>query len=97
MLVGNSVGLGAATVAVGVGATIVGVAVGSAAVGKGEDVAVMLASETRTDSVEADVEVEIGAAVFSLAVSGVVVMHPRKSIRMRMTIRTSVTIPLNKS
>jgi hypothetical protein len=92
---GEAVGLGAsvvggsvaARVAVGDGAAVVGELVGSAVWGSGDGTLVSVASA------------ETGAGKRVLVGTGatVVVAHPRRSIRMRMSARMTVTIVLNRS
>ena len=83
----------AAEVDVGEGAAVVGVLVGSTVCGTGDGTMVSVASDARIASVETGdgdrVSVWAGAAGF--------VAHPRRSIRIRMSARITVTIVLNRS
>jgi hypothetical protein len=92
---GEAVGVGAsavggsvaARVAVGEGTAIVGELVGSTVWGSGDGTMVSVASA----------EIGAGERVLAWAGATVVVAHPRRSIRMRMSARMTVTIVLNRS
>jgi hypothetical protein len=83
----------AAEVDVGEGAAVVGVLVGSTVCGTSDGTRVSVASDARTASVETGdgdrVSVWAGATAF--------VAHPRRSIKMRMSARMTVTMVLNRS
>jgi hypothetical protein len=75
------------------GAAVVGVLVGSTVSGSRDGTRVWVASAARIASVETGdggrISVEAGATAL--------VAHPRRSIRMRMSARMTVTIVLNRS